>query len=242
MPAMPVALLVMAPRIPATRVPCQELFDCVQFWNSAVFVSCARNPVARVGGIRVTPVTVVGGEEIPLRVGADHVVAGQQAVGGRAAQVRDGQSARRCRALRSRRRCCRVVRSHASTASIAAGLGVLHVPLAVEQRVIGHGLRVATLVHLGVLAPAGPRAGARASAPARAGLHAQQLDAGDERGAYPAPGGRRGRRPRSSSPALGARSFTRKRATGAAGAGAALLRHGRKRQQQREQHDAGAGK
>ena len=39
MPAMPVWLLVMAPRIPATRVPCQLLLDTVQPANRGFFVS-----------------------------------------------------------------------------------------------------------------------------------------------------------------------------------------------------------
>src|SRR3977135_307693 len=39
MPAMPVWLLVMAPRIPATRVPCQLLLDTLQPANSGFLVS-----------------------------------------------------------------------------------------------------------------------------------------------------------------------------------------------------------
>src|SRR4029079_16512757 len=38
-PLMPVELLAIAPRIPAVRVPCQELFSTVQPWNVVVWVS-----------------------------------------------------------------------------------------------------------------------------------------------------------------------------------------------------------
>ena len=85
---MPAPLLVIAPRMPATRVPCQELLAHRAAGEQCGLGVRGRYPVARVGGIRIAAVTVVGGQEVALRVGADHVVAGQQAVGGGVAQVR----------------------------------------------------------------------------------------------------------------------------------------------------------
>ena len=187
---MPAPLLVMAPRMPATRVPCQELLALVALGEQRVLHVRRRHPVARVGGIRVAPVTVVGGEKIALRIRADHVVAGQQAVGGGTAQVR-------------------VVKAHAGIElgdhdAVAAGrqvpgfhgvdrrrLRVLQVPLPGEQRIIGQRLRVAALVLLGVL-HLRVRAQACQRLRGARSLNAQQLDAGDDVACIEHPATRRG--------------------------------------------------
>ena len=202
---MPTPLLVMAPRMPATRVPCQELLALSQLGEQRVLHVRRRHPVARVGGVRVAPVTVVGGEEIALRIRADHVVAGQQAVGGGTAQVR-------------------MVEAHPGIElgdhdAVAAGgqvpgfhgidrrrLRVLQVPLPGEQR--DHR---AAPARSGAgpprrTPPAGPRAGVPASA--RRSLPVQRAAAGCRRrcGAYRAPATRRAASPHAarSSPAGGA--------------------------------------
>src|ERR1700689_5961259 len=64
-PPTPVALLVMAPRMPTTRVPCQELFSTVQPVNSAVFVSAVltQSPGSEASGLRPAPLLPTSGSD-----------------------------------------------------------------------------------------------------------------------------------------------------------------------------------
>ena len=63
---MPTPLLLMAPRIPATRVPCQELSEVGQPANSGFFRSALdiQSPGSEASGLRPSPVFPVGTELI----------------------------------------------------------------------------------------------------------------------------------------------------------------------------------
>ena len=59
---MPTSLLVIAPKMPTTRVPCQELFATASLANSLVRIVDVglADPIAGIGRIRIPAVAVVG--------------------------------------------------------------------------------------------------------------------------------------------------------------------------------------
>ncbi len=65
-PVTPTALLAIAPRMPATRVPCQELFSTVQPLNRVVCVSCVvtQSPGSEASASLPSPSLAIVGSEM----------------------------------------------------------------------------------------------------------------------------------------------------------------------------------
>src|SRR5450631_1447286 len=150
-PATPVALLVIAPSMPTTRVPCQELLATVQSLNSVVLVSAMLKQSPAIASAAAQQIRMV-----EAHAGVD---VGNHDTGAAGRYIPRALGIHRAR-------CCACA---------------LQIPLSGVQRIIRCGLRVAALVGLSILNSVvctQPCERCRERLAANRGLHSHHVQAG----------------------------------------------------------------
>ena len=138
--AMPMPLLVAAPMRPSVCVPCHELLGRVR--SRAPSTSLGSDPVARIRRIGIAAVAVVGGREDARRIGADHVVAGQQVAARRSGWSKRTPVSRTATTMlaaarRDVPRLLGIDRRRRGVGASPVGAGRLQVPLADDRAAVG---------------------------------------------------------------------------------------------------------